>query len=55
MQTLNEHQLSVLRQMPAFKELEAKRIAADQNAARLERVAMGLEPLSKIEPESKVS
>lgn len=43
--TLNEHQLAVLRKMPSFAEMEARRIAADANAARLERVAQGLEPL----------
>lgn len=48
MQTLNSHQLAELRKMPSFKEMEARRIASDHNAARLERVAKGLEPLEPV-------
>ena len=48
MQTLNDHQLAVLRRIPSFAEMEARRIKADENAARAERVAKGLE---KLEPE----
>ena len=44
-QQLNAHQLSVLRLIPAFKDMEERKIKADENAARAERVAKGLEPL----------
>lgn len=46
MQTLNKHQLAELRKMPSFREMETRRIASDQNAARMERVAKGLEPMT---------
>lgn len=53
MTQLSEQQLVVMRAaMPAFKELEARRIHADENAARLLRVAQGLEPLEQEKKQS---
>lgn len=56
MQTLNQNQLAVMRvKMPSFADMEARRIAADENAARLERVAKGLEPLGNGQPKAEMS
>lgn len=54
MQTLNDHQLAVLRKIPAFAEMEARRVKSDENAKRLERVAAGLEKLEPIAPADPV-
>ena len=46
MNQLTDRQLTIMRaRMPSFAEMEAKRIKADENAARSERVAKGIEPL----------
>lgn len=46
MQRLTERQLAVMRvRMPSFAEMEARTIKSDENAARAERVAKGIEPL----------